>query len=545
MPKNNISYITISTTFMKTQARALLFILVSGILFLSGYLIPANAQLYRWTGGVNNTWEQNGNWSTAGFPNSNNAIPYFFNTITTPTTITLGIPVQSRIVLFNDNFAYTISGAGSIQLDTAGAGGTVILGVLNSAGNAAHTVNVPISLNNDNLTILNQANQVFTINGTLNNNGNAINVQGAATGNIAISGIISGGGSLNKFSTNTLTLSGANTYSGLTTINAGIIDVQNASALGSSAAGTVVTNNATLELSLTGFNTIAGEALSITGTGTSGQGALHNDSGTNIWTGNVTLTGNAEITVDSGTILAFSNNTINLGANTLTVDANGASGLIGTSTITGTGNFVKNGSNTWHFIGGSNTYTGTTTVNSGTLRLGVAGGTSVPGNIVVNGGTVLWTSNEQIANSSNMTLNSGTLNLNGADETLGTLTLSSTSSVNFGSGSSILTFADSSATSWGGSAEMWLFNWSGSDTGGGTDQLIFSSAGLTATQLGQIYFVNPAGFAPGVYHSKFIGSEVVPAVPEPSTIIAGGLVLLILGWRERKRIKSILQSIIH
>src|SRR5207253_396207 len=66
-----------------------------------------------------------------------------------------------------------------------------------------------------------------------------------------------------------------------------------------------------------------------------------------------------------------SNAPLNLGANSLTLK--GSSTGIGTisSVISGTGNIVKSGTGTW-ILSGANTYSGTTTVNGGTLKLGIS-----------------------------------------------------------------------------------------------------------------------------------------------------------------------------
>ena len=106
------------------------------------------------------------------------------------------------------------------------------------------------------------------------------------------------------------------------------------------------------------------------------------------------------------------------------------------------------------------------------------------------------------------------------------MTLSATSVIDMGAGSSVLRFAESHLETWVGTLRV--FNWSGiQNLGGGTDQLFFgdgSRIGLDPAQLTQIKFYSDAGttilpFAPGF--SAFTGGfgEVVPA-PEPSGVIA-------------------------
>jgi autotransporter-associated beta strand protein len=84
-------------------------------------------------------------------------------------------------------------------------------------------------------------------------------------------------GSLVKLDAGTLTLTAANLYNGPTTISAGVLEISNPSSLGSTSGGTVVSNGATL--AITAPITISGEDLSISGTGSAGQGAIINQSG--------------------------------------------------------------------------------------------------------------------------------------------------------------------------------------------------------------------------------------------------------------------------
>jgi autotransporter-associated beta strand protein len=62
---------------------------------------------------------------------------------------------------------------------------------------------------------------VFTLSGALGNNGNALTLTG--TGNLNLTGVIGGTGSLTKNGTGTATLSNANTYGGGTVVNAGTL----------------------------------------------------------------------------------------------------------------------------------------------------------------------------------------------------------------------------------------------------------------------------------------------------------------------------------
>lgn len=218
---------------------------------------------------------------------------------------------------------------------------------------------------------------------------------------------ISGTGTLTKMGTGTLTLSGANSYSGATAINGGAVLITNATALGTNAAGTSVAAGAALHLQ--GGITVAGEALSLDGTGLSGGGALRNVSGSNTWTGAVTLGSAASIVAATGSQLTISggitgtNTTLTLGS----IDT-GTITLSGPIT-TGTGGLTKSGAGV-ATLSGANTYTGITTISGGTLRIANAAalGTTAGGTTVGAGATL------QLDGGAGITVTGEALSLDGA-----------------------------------------------------------------------------------------------------------------------------------
>ncbi len=147
------------------------------------------------------------------------------------------------------------------------------------------------------------------------------------------------------------TLSGANTYSGATTISAGTLTLRHAKALGDTAGGAVVANNARLELD--GGLTVAGEALTISGPGGTAffNGALNSKTGNNTWAGNVTVgAAGARIGAQTNATLTVSG-AIDSGGN--------AYGLI----------VRPNDMTATVVLSGASTYVGATTVFGGTLKL--------------------------------------------------------------------------------------------------------------------------------------------------------------------------------
>lgn len=228
----------------------------------------------------------------------------------------------------------------------------------------------------------------------------------------ALAGTIVGSGDLTKVGAGTLTISGANSYSGLTTISAGVVNIQSGSALGSASFGTTVAAGAALELQ--GNIAVGAEALSLSGTGVSGNGALRNISDANTWGGLITLAATSEIQSDSGslTIDVPAGDAINSNF-TVTFDALGASTIEVADAITGSASITKAGNGTLTFSGTSaNTYSGLTTINAGTLVLAKTAGVDAVGDDVVIGDgvgldTLRLAAANQLPDTTDVTINAG------------------------------------------------------------------------------------------------------------------------------------------
>ncbi len=191
----------------------------------------------------------------------------------------------------------------------------------------------------------------------------ATNVEALGTGNVTdnatlemntggdFDNAISGSGQVVKSGDETLTLSGANSYTGGTTISGGTLVASNVEALGTGD----ITDNATLELNAGGDF-----ANNIGGTGRvekSGDDAL-TLSGSNTYTGGTLISG--------GTLVA---NDVNaLGTGDITDNATLALNAVGDfdNAISGSGKVEKSGDDALT-LSGSNTYTGGTLISSGTL----------------------------------------------------------------------------------------------------------------------------------------------------------------------------------
>lgn len=384
--------------------------------------------------------------------------------------------------------------------------------------------------------------------------GNAItgsndNLQFGGAGNVTINdAIATGTGALTKDGLGTLILNAANTYTGATTVSAGILNVRNATGLGPITGGTSVSSGATLQLQYS--ITIGNEALTISGVGASGQnGALVNVSGTNNYGGLLTLGASATISSDSGTLNLTNAGTITGATFGLTLRGSGngtVSSIIGTTS----GTLTKSGTGIWTLTR-ANTFTGATTVNGGTLTLANGSGASLgfTSAVTVNsGGTLLLGANNQINNIASLTLGGGTFARGNFSEGststagVGALTLSAAGShLDFGTGSvGALTFASFAP----GSFTLTIDNWTGTAATLGTgltDRLIF-----TSNQSGNLGNFNFTGFGPGVTAFDLGGGywEIVP-VPEAGTYFSGSIVLALIPLHHRKQFQQLVNAGVH
>jgi autotransporter-associated beta strand protein len=175
--------------------------------------------------------------------------------------------------------------------------------------------------------------------------------------------------SLIKNGPGTLYLTSSNSYTGPTIIQEGILYAQNASALGTTDSGTVVSNNATLALLGPNMMGITNEALSLNGLGTSFVwGNLDVEtSGTNFWVGPITLNADSMVT-------AYWNN-VPPSVLRIISSINGPGGF--TTLPAGSGIIYMDGAT-------SNSYAGLTRVLGGTLLLNKSfSDGAIPGNAVV------------------------------------------------------------------------------------------------------------------------------------------------------------------
>ncbi len=255
----------------------------------------------------------------------------------------------------------TLNGTNSYTGGTTISGGTLALGAAGSiAPGADVTVNSGATLsvgNNQTTRVISGTGTVqiadstnLTINLPVSGTGSSGTFAGALTGNGSATLTEAGGGNL--------TLSGASpNFSGSIVISSGNLTVSNANALGNTTGGTTVTSPGTLTLSNVA---IGAEPITLNSANGSNGGTLIG-TGTASLSGPVTLTANSTI----GTVLS--------------TDVFTLSGV-----ISGTKNLLTSGGGTL-VLTGQSTYTGSTTIGNGTLKVGAVNALPVTTNIGFSG----------------------------------------------------------------------------------------------------------------------------------------------------------------
>jgi len=376
----------------------------------------------------------------------------------------------------NGNYAGVISGAGGLTVaGTGGTGGTQIL-------TGANTYTGTTTISDGTLQIGDVVSDAATT-GTLGT-GTVINnatLTFKRTDSLTVSNAISGSGVLKQEGTGILTLSGANIYSGGTTISSGVLSIAGKGSLpgwdtsgsysvasGSALAVYNAVINSEITTMLTTTNFAAGSALGFDTAATTTRtysdtladtlqgklGLTKLGAGTltlnvvNTYTGATTITAgilNANSSAALGAptnTLVFNGGTLQAGAAitsattrlvTLTstgiIDTNGYDVSIA-GVMSGAGGLTKTGASTLT-LSGDNTYTGATTVSAGTLKAGVVTQAFGVGSAVTVGAA-------------------GTLDLCGFNETIGSLAGAAGGIITNTGAAGTLTAGDAASTTFSG-----------------------------------------------------------------------------------------------
>jgi autotransporter-associated beta strand protein len=366
-----------------------------------------------WLGGTDGTWT-GFNWASDAAGTTTTQIPTAADDITF--SVTLGAANQGNTTLEQDFIiqSLTINDTAAVGI-FSGLGGPFTLTISGSAGTGIDVQAAAGLLTiGANLTLAGSSDTI-TVN----------NVAGAV-----IDGVVGGGNALIKEGSGTLTLTAANSYTGVTTVNAGTLQIGDGVTLGTSIAdsGQVQLLGGALAINLSdgetftndvnnasAINAIAAGTNTLSGVISGGGTFNQNGTGTTILTGANSYTGVTTVNagtlqigdgVTLGTSIADSGQVQLLGGalainlsdgETFTNDVNNASAInaiaAGTNTISGVisggGTFNQNGTGTT-ILTGANSYAGDTLLNSGTLIVNnnTALGT---GTLIIADGTTLGT----------------------------------------------------------------------------------------------------------------------------------------------------------
>lgn len=376
-------------------------------------------------------WTASGNWTT-GVPGSASGSTSTdvatFNSNSSVLTINPDASRNLRSILFD-------TGAGAYTFT----GGTF---VLTGSGSITMNAGVTASQNINSSILLSPTATAYTFTNRSTTSAAKLNLGGSITGqqtagntttlNLGsgstdvnggtISGVIGDGVSGGKVAiskpngANTWSLSGANTYTGSTTVAGGSLTVMNSSALGAGGAGseTIITAG---RLQLANGISVANEIATISGTpagGVTNSGLLYVSSGASAsWGGDIKLNNGTGATARIG-----ADGILTIGGSIM--DAAGKVGNLDIQTATGTSKVV---------LSGASTYTGTTNIVRGQLQL-AGGDNRLPVGTILN---VLSTNGTTASDT-------GTFDLNGVNQTLAGLTRT-------GTGGRAATVTNTSATS--------------------------------------------------------------------------------------------------
>lgn len=512
-------------------------------------------------GGADDRFDTPENWSGDLAPASGSTTDLYFAgplRLTPSNTFTAGSDLGS--IIFD-------AGAGAFNV---GGSGINLYGRIENNSTTTQTVSLSsLSLTSTSEFRVPTGNLTIALTGAgpnILNNGNTVNVYGDNNKllTFAAGTVISGSGGFRIREFSTVLFQSAQTYTGATYIDSGRLFTggtigNNTSAifLGSSQAAYADTT-ANLFIENSGLNMANPITTSKADNGTSrGFGGRLIDgtftSGTSTLSGGIEVNGGLTISQSTGGTLKVSG-VVRDGTEVGNVSRNVSIGL-GTAVRGGVVQFTA-----------GNTYTGTTSVTSGTLELnndgsatnGRIGGTtaiSVTRNstLLLSGSSVV---RDRINNSSTLVLGQstiagtgGTLNTGGLSEGtaptgpggvggvvgIGALSLRANTTIDFtaANGGSALVFQSLSFVS--GTVAN-ITHWTGPAGANGLDHLLFAiNPNLTANDLRLVQFTNDAGtnFATGGLIVDYNGYyELVPitAVPEPATWVGATLALLSVGF---------------
>ena len=212
--------------------------------------------------------------------------------------------------------------------------------------------------------------------------------------------------------------------------------------------------------------------------------------------GNITITAgkgftcNATIDASSGHTTSGNNGNVKINNGNIIVTTNGGINDGIASAIIAGGNLIKDGLGSLA-LNGLNTYSGTSTINTGTLQLGI---------------------NNSLPTATTLKLNGGTLNTNGFNQTIASLSIIENASINFSNANANTLSVDAVGTFTTGkllTINGWEGNYASPGSTGNFGKFIINGTSLSTTQLNQIKFYNAVD---GTTHSAIqLGTKEIVA----------------------------------
>ena len=191
-------------------------------------------------------------------------------------------------------------------------------------------------------------------------------------------------------------------------------------------------------------------------------------------------------------------------------------------------------------MSGNNTFSGAVSVQAGLLELNTTGGAaagSVTSVAVATNAVLLLSQNDQVNSSATVSLSGGTIQRgSGVSEVFGSLTLTTGSFLDFGTGDAgNLTFGtyQNNETP---SALLTLNNFLPGNS------FTFSSTSFSTNSVGS-YFTFGTGYV-GSSISNDGSTFTITAIPEPSTYLAVAGLLAVLLWPSRRRLLKDAQAVL-
>jgi len=422
-----------------------------GSIYYTGGLANGNGEWAASNGSTASNWAADAaGAATSLTPGASSNVQFTNPGAALPNAMTLGrdMTINSIAVKGSSTVNLSLLPAGENTL-TIGSPGSLNSGITVDAGAGSVTLSPTTIKLGTQQSWSNNSTQVLTIGAAVDTAGFSLTAGGSGT--TMLSGVVSGSGGLTSGGSGVLSLSGVNSYSGLTTIGAGVLQVASTLALPGGIGATGGTSALTFNGGVIGLSegnfyrpvAAAGIASGVHFTGAGGWAASGGNRTVNLGgAGSSIAWGAADTGLNGQTLILGAatathtvdfQNPINLGNALRTVRVDN-----GSAAVDGTLSGVLSGS-----AGGTLTKTGL-----GTLK--ITNANTFTGGTAIEAGTLVLASESALGAGGPLTLNAGTLDLNGKSITTGALGGAGGTITTGVSGATILTVNSASNSTFAG-----------------------------------------------------------------------------------------------